>query len=652
MKRLFLKLLVFLSLLGVLALPSSICLARTEPATILVPDDLPTIQEAINNASEGDTIFVRAGTYYEHVVVNQSVSLVGENRSTTIVDGNRTGRVINIISDNVNITGFTIQRGGNISTPNLDAGICLDSASHCNISGNCLISNGFASISLLTSHHNTITRNDVTGPGWGGIHLLSSSNNTLSGNTLANNLYGGINGHASAHHNTITDNVIANSTYGMFYHNANYNHIQRNNISNIAVEGVWFQDQVNYNLIAENSLHNCNIGIKLQGPNYNNTVSGNLLTNGKSGIRVQNAYYTEIQDNTITHHNGSEWDAGIRLDSASYASIHSNLIVDNWRGILLYTTSPHVSIYNNNITSNEFAIRVASGGSNYLTVSDNIIMNNRGYGIGLTGFGSASNYATITRNLIENNSDGIALGQYSNYNTILQNHIRQNGYGFHIDDSTQNTIRGNNIVDNDQQVNVSTTSINTWDGGYPEGGNYWSDYHGADSLSNLYQNETGSDGIGDTRYGVNSHPQTPAELVQYDNYPLMGPAHSFNTSVDKLVHIISNSTLEGFAYELSGIIRFLVSNTTSVQTHGFCRANIPYEVLSRPFNVTVNGAPPMYCNYDLYDNGTHRWIYFEYDHSTLEVVIIPEFPFFPLLMIFLLWVVIFANSRKSLYARA
>jgi len=75
---------------------------------------------------------------------------------------------------------------------------------------------------------------------------------------------------------------------------------------------------------------------------------------------------------------------------------------------------------------------------------------------------------------------------------------------------------------------------------------------------------------------------------------------------------------------------------TRNQTHGFCRVMIPYDALAPPYNVTVNGAAPTYVNYMLSDNGTHGWIYFEYEHSTKEVVIIPEFPFpeiLPLLMI-------------------
>ena len=114
--------LVFL-LTNMLMLVFDVQPVESEPTTIIVPDDYPTIQEAINSASPGDTIYVRAGTYNENVVVNKSVSLVGENRATTIIDVE--GRwatpyygAVQVIVNNVKISGFTIR-----NSP--DAGIAL-----------------------------------------------------------------------------------------------------------------------------------------------------------------------------------------------------------------------------------------------------------------------------------------------------------------------------------------------------------------------------------------------------------------------------------------------------------------------------------------------------------------------------------------------
>jgi len=288
----------------------------------------------------------------------------------------------------------------------------------------------------------------------------------------------------------------------MFYHASNHNNICGNNISAIAVEGIWLQDQVNYNLVAENNLINNTVAIRLEGPNYNNTLSGNVITGAMYGVKIESsARYTRIIDNVIMDNRAGNdsWSAGIRLDSGLDSQIHSNTITGNNYGVLLYSSSPRVSIYNNTIVGNEFGVRVASGGSGYLNVSNNVVMDNRGYGIGLTGFGVGSNNATITNNLIMNNSDGIALGQYSNYNTISRNNISMNDCGLYIEYSTENVIYSNNIVDNDQQVNITFASANAWDNGCE--GNFWSDYNGTD---------VDDDGVGDTFL--------PWEGV--DNYPL------------------------------------------------------------------------------------------------------------------------------------
>ncbi|HEC75756.1 MAG TPA: hypothetical protein ENI33_00660, partial [Thermoplasmatales archaeon] len=67
------------------------------------------IQYAIDNASDGDTIFVYNGTYYENVVINKSISLIGEDKNTTIIDGNNSGDVVYVGADGVNISDFTIR---------------------------------------------------------------------------------------------------------------------------------------------------------------------------------------------------------------------------------------------------------------------------------------------------------------------------------------------------------------------------------------------------------------------------------------------------------------------------------------------------------------------------------------------------------------
>ena len=77
-------------------------------ATITVPDDYSTIQGGINAANSGDIVFVRSGTYYEHVTISKSLTLQGENRDTTIINGSGTGNVIYVTSDEVSFSGFAV----------------------------------------------------------------------------------------------------------------------------------------------------------------------------------------------------------------------------------------------------------------------------------------------------------------------------------------------------------------------------------------------------------------------------------------------------------------------------------------------------------------------------------------------------------------
>ena len=84
--------------------------------TIHVPTEYGTIQAAVDNATAGDTIQVGPGVYYEHVDINKSLTIVGENPQTTIVDGSGNGTIFNLEGSNIYISGFTIRNAGNNSS--------------------------------------------------------------------------------------------------------------------------------------------------------------------------------------------------------------------------------------------------------------------------------------------------------------------------------------------------------------------------------------------------------------------------------------------------------------------------------------------------------------------------------------------------------
>ncbi|MCK5631862.1 right-handed parallel beta-helix repeat-containing protein, partial [Candidatus Bathyarchaeota archaeon] len=373
-------------MVSILAFSSRIESAKA--ATITVPDDYPTIQEAINNAADGDTVFVKAGTYYEHVVVNKTVSLLGENSKTTVVDGNWTGVVINVTQSNVFISSLTVQRSGSVYWEN--AGIFLDNVENCTLKENILTENSFAGLELNHSHRCIVSENNISDNSGVGITVVSGSFNNLSRNSIAENGWSALTLNDETYNNTIsennmTSNNLAGTGHCINLYRSSNNSIQKNNITGDD-NGIRLEYWSQHNTIAENNItSNTLTGVLVETYSDNNTISGNVISGSISGVVISSSRYVEIFSNTIAHNYGGDWDAGIRLDSAGYSIIYSNLITDNWRGILLYTTSPHVSIYSNNITYNEFAVRVASGGSNYLNVTDNIVMNNRGYGVGLTG---------------------------------------------------------------------------------------------------------------------------------------------------------------------------------------------------------------------------------------------------------------------------
>ncbi|RLF42320.1 MAG: hypothetical protein DRN12_00500, partial [Thermoplasmata archaeon] len=67
------------------------------------------IQEAINQSQPGDTIYIHNGTYHEHIIVNKSLKIIGENKYTTIIDGdNEWDAIILISNSNVYLSNITV----------------------------------------------------------------------------------------------------------------------------------------------------------------------------------------------------------------------------------------------------------------------------------------------------------------------------------------------------------------------------------------------------------------------------------------------------------------------------------------------------------------------------------------------------------------
>ena len=93
-----------------------VLLIQSHAATIQVPADYPTIQQAIDAASTGDTVLVSPGTYVENLdFLGKSVTVKGDQGPpVTVIDGSRKGNTVRFCSQEDTssvLIGFTITNG-------------------------------------------------------------------------------------------------------------------------------------------------------------------------------------------------------------------------------------------------------------------------------------------------------------------------------------------------------------------------------------------------------------------------------------------------------------------------------------------------------------------------------------------------------------
>lgn len=215
----------------------------------LGPNNYTKIQDAINDAIDGDTIFVYndSSPYYENVRIIKSISLIGEDKQTTMIDGGKTLNtpVIEITADGVMLQDFTIQ-----NTPNKYIGIEINSSKNLiknNIIKHCyqgIILDGFFSSNQSTnssiienndiyentdglfvsySHFNTISHNHISS-----LNLLNSHGNLITLNNITDGEKG-IRIDRGAN-NTILKNNIIHHHVGIYIFESSYNSILQNNI--------------------------------------------------------------------------------------------------------------------------------------------------------------------------------------------------------------------------------------------------------------------------------------------------------------------------------------------------------------------------------------------------------------------------------------
>jgi parallel beta-helix repeat protein len=258
-----------------------------------------TIQDAIDFANNGDTIFVfdDSSPYYENILIDKSISLIGENKQSTIIDGMELGNVVEINANNVDITKFTIQN----CSKGYSAGI-IGSTNFSTITNNNIVSNNWSGLVLKYSHFNMINNNIINSNRWLGIYLGTCNNNLISDNRIISNVNEGFYQYNS-HNNTISGNLVSKNEYGI--HIGSY--CKNNNLSgNIVLfneYGIRFYESYGNNTIRNNCIRFNMYGISMQYSYLNRIENNNFVRN------IFNAYHEGyyLHENRTNYWNGNFW---------------------------------------------------------------------------------------------------------------------------------------------------------------------------------------------------------------------------------------------------------------------------------------------------------------------------------------------------------
>lgn len=391
------------------------------------------------------------------------------------------------VSDNITVSDCNISFNM--------GGIKITDSSRVDMTGNRVVSNEGSAFHLsgtdITVARNNVSLNDL------GITFSSSVNVTIRGNdiissgdgityfgsrnaTVADNfLSGGMIRACRSENSTIVNNTISRSSnqfhYGIRLDDSTNQTLRNNTMTESSIQ-IWDKAPEHWNT------HTIDPSNTVNGKPvyYWKNVDGGTVPSGAGEVIIANCTDVRVEGQRIE--NGT---AGILVGYSSRVVVANNTLLGNTRGILLSHTD-NTAVTGNSVSHNHNGILLAF--SDHNTVSDNdASMNSEAIEL----YQSAGN--EIVRNSIWNNTGGIRLAGSGNTNTVYHNSL--------------NNLR--QVAD----LGVS----NSWDNGYPSGGNYWVDFTGIDEKSGPNQDQPGSDGIGDTSY------EWTVQGASGDGYPLMDP---------------------------------------------------------------------------------------------------------------------------------
>ena len=304
-----------LLLIGMLMLAFNVRLV--EAGTITVPDDYPTIQEAINAANLGDTVYVRNGTYYENVVVNKRVALFGENKNTTVIVGVAYSPVwepvINVRADDVKIANLTVTNGGH-------------------------------GIQLFSGKRNIVTDCVSYGNGFG-LSISESSQNFLRRNIIFNNSH-----NLLVHGSWCIDHFIQDIDPSNLVDGKPVYYLV--NEENLSINPVTFPNVGYLAVVNSNNVQIANLSLSRNGNGLLIAFSPNTLIENVEATHNFYAISLMCSPGTMVKHCNFSYNfCGIFLCYSDHVNIQENNISHNEEGIVLMCSN-YGAVYHNNFIEN------------------------------------------------------------------------------------------------------------------------------------------------------------------------------------------------------------------------------------------------------------------------------------------------------------
>jgi len=385
----------------------------------------------------------------------------------------------------------------------------------------------------------------------------------------------------SANGSIIDDFTVKNGQNGILVQSCSNVTIQNNLIIGNEI-GLFLYFGSSIRVLQNNVTLNRQYGILIQSPDSflrNNSISANTYNFGVFGAFIQDidgsntvenkpiVFWMNQRGKTVPVNAGF-----VALINCTQITLDNLNLANNGEGILLaYTTNS--SITRSNMTNNGDGMYFYN--SSGITALENELSSNQ---IGVYLYGSLNN-TIMQNNLTANDWSGIYLG-YSSDNIVTENNVEESEYaGIIFWNSSSNLFYHNNFVNNTNQIHdyhednpgQCPPSINSWDSGYPSGGNYWSNYNGTDLNKGSGQNATGSDGIGDTPCLINENNADKYPLIRLWTAPdiavLNVTPSKLTVGSSMLVYI--NITVLNQGNKIEGFNLIAYANTISLHTQYF-----------------------------------------------------------------------------------